>query len=150
MPKLKKFKPVEVEEREAELRKRYGGMMSSADVSEELGRVDPKTVRKWLSGIVGVNVNGRLRFRAIVSDDHIPVILTAHRRHFCVTRNLNLRHFLRPQSADSVKQYPDSRPHHFVFLQDRPPRLEISGHGNRCIHGLRFRYGKSHRRLPYH
>lgn len=63
MPKLKKFKPAVVEEREAELRKRYGGMMTSADVSEELGRVDPKTVRKWLSGIVGVNVNGRLRFR---------------------------------------------------------------------------------------
>lgn len=63
MPKLKKFIPAEQEERENELRKRYGGMMSSADVGEELGRVDPKTVRKWLSGITGINVNGRLRFR---------------------------------------------------------------------------------------
>lgn len=63
MPRLKKFKPLEVEEREEELRKLYGGMMSSADVAEELGRMDPKSVRKWLSGIAGVNVNGRLRFR---------------------------------------------------------------------------------------
>lgn len=63
MPKLKKFKPIELEEREKELRKLYGGMMSSADVGEELGRLDPKTVRKWLVGIEGVNVNGRLRFR---------------------------------------------------------------------------------------
>lgn len=63
MPKLKKFKPPELEEREAELRKRYGGMMSSADVGEELGRMDAKSVRKWLSGITGINVNGRLRFR---------------------------------------------------------------------------------------
>ena len=63
MPKQKKFVPVEQEEREQELRKRYGGMMSSADVGEELGRMDPKSVRKWLSGLTGVNVNGRLRFR---------------------------------------------------------------------------------------
>jgi hypothetical protein len=63
MPKLKKFKTAEQEARENELRKLYGGMMSAADAGEELGRVDPKTVRKWLSGISGVNVNGRLRYR---------------------------------------------------------------------------------------
>lgn len=63
MPKLKKFKPPEQEARETELRKLYGGMMTGADVAEELGRVDPKTARTWLKGLEGINVNGRLRFR---------------------------------------------------------------------------------------
>lgn len=63
MPKLKKFKPIEQQEREDELRSLYGGMMTIADVSEELGRVHFKTAQKWLSGLPAVSVNGRLRFR---------------------------------------------------------------------------------------
>ena len=47
-----------------DLRTRYGGMMSLADVGEELGLGD-KPTRKWLEGITAIDINGRKRYRVM-------------------------------------------------------------------------------------
>lgn len=62
MPKLKKFKPIEQETRELELRKLYGGKMTIADICIELGNVSRKTAERWVSGTPAIKVNGKRRF----------------------------------------------------------------------------------------
>ena len=56
-------KSPEIVERAAELRELYGGMMTLTDICKEMGHLDPKSARQWLSGVAGIDVNGRLRFR---------------------------------------------------------------------------------------
>lgn len=63
MPKQRKFKPIEVEEREQELRKLYGGTMTIPDLQEEYGKSDRRVIEKWLNGLVAIKINGRLHFR---------------------------------------------------------------------------------------
>lgn len=51
MPKLKGFKTFAQEERERELRKLYGNLMTLSTVQEELGRVVEKTARTWVANM---------------------------------------------------------------------------------------------------
>lgn len=50
MPRTKIGIPWEQQELESELRKRYGGFMSRAEIGKEIGKSRP-TVLKWIEGM---------------------------------------------------------------------------------------------------
>ncbi|MBQ3379703.1 MAG: hypothetical protein IJG50_07580 [Clostridia bacterium] len=46
-----------------ELRELYGGAMTLADITREIGAVKPATGKKWAQDLPAVRINGRLRWR---------------------------------------------------------------------------------------
>ena len=63
MPKVKKFKPIEQEIIEDDLRSRYGGMMDAKSVGTELGLTHHSSYENWLSDVPFVRVNRLRRYR---------------------------------------------------------------------------------------
>ena len=63
MPRVKYGIPPEQLELEEELRDRYGGMMTAAEVGRELGLSGPHHYNDWLRDVPAVMVNGRKRWR---------------------------------------------------------------------------------------
>ena len=63
MPRVRLAVPAAQLELEDELRSRYGGMMTAAEVGRELGISDHTTYEKWLADVKFVRVNNRKRWR---------------------------------------------------------------------------------------
>ena len=63
MPKIKKFKPIEQEQLEEELRSRYGGMMDAKHVGVELSLNHFNSYTEWLADVPYVKVGKRKKWR---------------------------------------------------------------------------------------
>lgn len=64
MPRLRKPVPSGLEKRNEELRARYGGYMTIADVMQEIGCSRP-TAKKYMEGVDSFSICGKVHYQTV-------------------------------------------------------------------------------------